>query len=111
MMTSKTDPNAGAKALPAELEDARLIDAKTCAAVGSMSVSWWHEKVASGEAPAPAIRQSRCTRWRLRDARDFWLAFANQGTSNLARDAALSARSHKASAAAKAKRGASAFAG
>jgi hypothetical protein len=69
-----------------------------------MSVSWWHEKVAHSVAPAPAIRQSRCTRWRLRDVREFWLDFANGGASNATGDAALMQRAEKASAAAKAKR-------
>jgi len=62
--------------LPAELADVALVDAKIAAAVGGMSVSWWHEKVASGEAPQPAIRAPRCTRWRAADVRRFWVKFA-----------------------------------
>jgi predicted DNA-binding transcriptional regulator AlpA len=66
-------------ALPDALVTVALIDAPTCAAVGDMSLSWWYERVASGEAPPPAVRSSRCTRWRLADVRAFWLDFAKDG--------------------------------
>lgn len=65
----------------ATLVDVALIDAKTAAAAGSMGVSWWHEKVATGVAPQPAFRAPRCTRWRLSDVTSFWREFANRTAS------------------------------
>lgn len=86
--------------LSPELVDVALIDAKACAAVGAMSVSWWHEEVAAGRAPQPVIRAVRCTRWRLADVRAFWQRFAEQGAdSDAGAKAATAAK--KASAAAK----------
>ena len=75
-MTVKTDPKPAARPLPADLAAVALIDAPTCAAPGDMSVSWWHEEVRAGRAPAPAIRRPRCTRWRLADVAAFWINFA-----------------------------------
>lgn len=60
--------------LPPPLAEVSLIDAPTCAAVGQMGVSWWYGEVRAGRAPAPAIRQPRCTRWRLSEVREFWRA-------------------------------------
>jgi predicted DNA-binding transcriptional regulator AlpA len=57
---------------PAGLDDVALIDGKTCAAAGGMSLSQWHSLVASGDAPKPAIRQPRYSRWLLPDVRT-WL--------------------------------------
>lgn len=77
-MTIKNQFEAAPFALPADLADVALIDATTCAAAGDMSVSWWHEQVRAGHAPAPVIRKPRCTRWRISHVRSFWLA---QGTA------------------------------
>ena len=63
----------------ATLVDVALIDAKTAAAAGSMGVSWWHEKVATGVAPPPAFRAPRCTRWLVVDVIEFWREFARTG--------------------------------
>lgn len=101
-MTAKTDQQPGAQALPADLASVALIDAPTCAAAGAMSLSWWHERVASGEAPQPVIRAPRCTRWRLADVQAFWRAFGSQADASAAD--AVKARASKASAAARAKR-------
>lgn len=92
------------QALPADLAAVSLVDDKTCAAAGAMSVSWWHAEVAAGRAPAPAIRRPRCTRWRAAEVAAFWRAFAS--AADTATAAALKARATKASAAAKAKRSA-----
>jgi len=86
----------------AVLADVALIDAMRCAAVGDMSVSWWHEEVRAGRAPQPAIRQPRCTRWRLAEVREFWRKFAEQGSAETA--AAVTEQARKASRAAKAAR-------
>jgi hypothetical protein len=51
-MTAKTDPKPITRPLPANLADVALIDAPTCAAVGGLSVSWWHEEVRIG-GPCP----------------------------------------------------------
>ncbi len=58
--------------VPDSLKDVALIDAKTCAAVGGMSVSSWNGLVRSGAAPQPAIRTNRYTRWRAIDVRTFF---------------------------------------
>ena len=61
-------------ALPIDLADVALTDAATCAAAGSVSVSWWHEAVRTGLAPQPVFRRVRCTRWRVKDVAEFWRA-------------------------------------
>lgn len=109
-MTAKTDTKPNPQALPADLAAVALIDAPTCAAPGAMSVSWWHEEVRAGRAPAPVIRKPRCTRWRLADVRAFWAKFAEQGAADTQAAASVKARATKASAAARAKRSASASA-
>ncbi|MDE2395488.1 MAG: hypothetical protein KGM91_08605 [Burkholderiales bacterium] len=85
-----------------------LIDAPTSAAAGGMSVSWWHDKVRLGEAPQPAVRQARCTRWRLADVLAFWQAFADKGQADTEAAALVTAKAKKASAAARVKRTAAA---
>lgn len=92
--------------VPAALEAVSLIDARAAAAVGSMSVSWWLQKVADNEAPQPAVRAPRCTRWTLPSVRAFWQAFGEQANASAA--AAVKAQATKASAAAQAKRAAQA---
>jgi predicted DNA-binding transcriptional regulator AlpA len=66
--------------MPAELASVALVTAKIAAAAGSVSLSWWYEKVASGEAPQPVIRGPRFTRWRLSDVLTFWGGCAERGT-------------------------------
>ena len=99
-VTVKTDLPA---ILPA-LAGVALIDAPTCAAPGGMSVSWWHEEVRAGRAPAPAVRRPRCTRWRLADVSAFWQAFASKGEGDIKTAAQVTAQAKKASAAARVKR-------
>lgn len=84
----------------ANVADVALINAKTCAAIGSMSVSWWHDEVRAGRAPAPATRRPRCTRWRVADVRAFWQRFAETGNDSQQ----VIAQATKASKAAKVKR-------
>lgn len=55
------------------LADVALVNARQCADAACLSVSLWHELVRTGKAPAPAIRGTRFTRWRLGDVRA-WLA-------------------------------------
>jgi hypothetical protein len=58
--------------VPAALADVSFIAGPSAAAAAALSISQWHELVRSGEAPQPAFRSHRCTRWRLTDVRD-WL--------------------------------------
>jgi predicted DNA-binding transcriptional regulator AlpA len=95
-MTAKTD----LPEVPAALADAALIDGPTCAATGCVSVSWWQERVARGDAPQPVIRQPRFTRWRLADVNRFWLEFAERSTD----DGRIVEQAKKASIKARAKR-------
>ncbi len=89
---------------PDSLADIALIDAITCAAAGGMGASWWHDRVKSGDAPQPVIRQPRCTRWRLADVRAFWIARAEQSAGKDQTGELLTARATKASRAAVAAR-------
>ncbi len=95
---------SAARTLPADSADVALIDAPTCAAAGDMSVSWWHEEVRTGRAPAPAIRKPRCTRWRLADVRAYWIECAQKTAATTHTAALVKAHAAKASAAAKTKR-------
>ncbi len=101
--TGQAHPNPAASALPKLLEDVALIAAPACAAVGSMSVSWWHEEVRAGRAPAPVICQPRCTRWTLASVRAFWVKRAEAAVGDIQAANAVTARAKKASAAARAK--------
>jgi predicted DNA-binding transcriptional regulator AlpA len=97
--------------LPDRLAAVALIDAKTAAATGGISVSQWHQDVVDGKAPQPAIREHRYTRWRLADVEAYWTARAAAGldaeyservTARCRRAAIGSLRARKAKAAAKA---------
>jgi predicted DNA-binding transcriptional regulator AlpA len=87
--------------VPAALADVALIDGPTCAAAGGMSLSSWLELVRTGEAPQPAVRQPRFTRWRLQEIRTFLVERASRGTDQ---SGAVIANARKASAASAAKR-------
>ena len=89
--------------LPAALAEVALIDAKTCAATGGMSVSQWHNLVREGAAPKPLIRTPRFTRWGLADVRKFFVDLATQSAGE-ERGQEVVARAQRASLAAKAKR-------
>lgn len=110
-MTAKLDPRIAARPLPADVADVALIAADTCAAIGDVSVSWWHEEVRAERAPRPAIKKPRFTRWRLADVRQFWAdraakADAQSGArmSELAKKASIKAREPAAVAKAQATR-------
>ena len=96
-MTAKTDPKPAARPLHADVADVALAAADTCAAIGEMSVSWWHEEVRAGRAPKPAIQQPRCTRWRLADVRRFWAERAAQAAGDTETRERVAARAKKAS--------------
>ena len=94
---------------PPALADVALIDGPMAAAAACMALSSWHEAVRKGEAPAPVIRQPRCTRWRLADVRA-WLIGRAAGGGNAQASERVHALAAKASTAAKAKRKATAAA-
>ncbi len=94
--------------IPEALAEVALIDATTSAAGGGMGVSWWHDEVRAGRAPAPAIREPRCTRWTLASVRAFWIARAEQAANNAHAAERMKAQATKASAKAKAIRAAQA---
>ncbi len=50
-MTARIDPKLAARPLPADVADVALIAADTCAAIGDVSVSWWHEEVRAATVP------------------------------------------------------------
>lgn len=91
------------ESLPAALAEVALIDAKTCAATGGMSVSQWHIMVRKGAAPQPLIRTPRYTRWGLADVRKFFADLATQSVGE-ERGQEVFARAQRASLVAKAKR-------
>jgi predicted DNA-binding transcriptional regulator AlpA len=96
-VTTKTYPKPAARTLPASVADVALIAADTCAAIGEMSVSWWHDEVRTGEAPKPVIQQPRFTRWRLTDVRLFWQERADRGAADTEAAERMTARATKAS--------------
>lgn len=99
-MTAKTDMKPAARPLPADVADVAdvaLAAADTCAAIGEMSVSWWHEEVRTGRAPKPVIQQPRCTRWRLADVRRFWADRAAQAADDTEAGDRMAANAKKAS--------------
>lgn len=101
---SKTQPHLRKPPVPLALADVALIDAPTCAAAGSVCVSWWHEKVAAGIAPEPAFRAPRCTRWRAVEVAAFWRDFTPGAQGNASAADAVKVHATKASAAAQMKR-------
>lgn len=90
--------------LPADASEVALIDAAKCAAIGDMSVSWWHAEVAAGRAPPPVIRRPRCSRWRARDVATFWRSLVERYAAEPDTAEAVKKQAKKASDAAKAKR-------
>jgi predicted DNA-binding transcriptional regulator AlpA len=96
-MSAKTTLNSLARPLPTILADVALIAADTCAAIGDVSVSWWHQEVRTDRAPKPVIQQPRFTRWRLADVRRFWAERAAQAEADTAAGERMAARAKKAS--------------
>lgn len=114
-VTAKNYPNLAAPPLPADVADVALIAADTCAAIGAMSISWWHDQVRSGRAPKPVIQQPRCTRWKWVDVCRYWTERASEAAAdtgagaraaNKAKQASLKAREPAAVAKALATRAA-----
>lgn len=71
--------------LPPDLAAVALVDARTAAAAGGMGVSWWHKQVRLGAAPQPAVRATRCTRWRSSEVAAFWRNYPGRPQAQEAR--------------------------
>lgn len=84
--------------------DLALMDAAGCAAIGSVSRSWWKTEVAAGRAPQPVVRKVRMTRWSEADVRRFWAQFVADAKRDTGTSDATMARAKHASAIGKAKR-------
>ncbi|MCK6432039.1 MAG: hypothetical protein L6Q68_03260 [Aquabacterium sp.] len=67
--------------IPDPLADVAVIDAKACAAAAGFSVSRWLALVRERAAPQPAVREPRCTRWKLADVRAWLIARAERGAA------------------------------
>lgn len=104
-MIVTTNPKSSDRpqSLPADLAAVALIPASTCAAIGSVSVSWWHAEVRAGRAPQASIRQPRFTRWKASDVISFWAARVEAAACDTSAAELVTARARKASAAARAK--------
>ena len=84
--------------------DVALCDITDVCALLRMSGSWIYAEVSAGRFPAPAIRQPRCSRWRIADVRAYLIERTAGGAFNIQAGAPVTARAIGASAAAKAKR-------
>ncbi len=76
-MPASTNPKPAARKtvrppLPEAHADVALADINDLEALTRMKRSWLHEAVREGRFPAPVIRGSRCTRWKMSDVRS-WL--------------------------------------
>lgn len=83
------------------LADVALIDGRAVAAAASISISHFHELVRTGQAPQPAFRAPRCTRWRLADVREWLVRFAQPEPAKVG---AIVQQARRASKAAQAQR-------
>ncbi len=100
---------------PPELAEFALIDGPRIAAAACMSLSAWHDGVRRtalgqlrpGETPypQPVIREPRCTRYRVADARAWLQRRADEGTAPEVANAVVQ-NARRASQAARSKRAA-----
>ena len=89
--------------IPEAHADVALADIGDLVALTRMGRSWIHAAVRRGAFPAPAIREARCTRWRLADIRTWLIDRASTGTDPQVAEM-LTARAKKAGDAARSKR-------
>jgi len=90
--------------VPAALSDVALIDGRTFAAAAGICLSELHDRVRNGIAPQPVIRQHRCTRWRMVDARQYLIDLATKGAADAESAKRTMANARHASREAKARR-------
>lgn len=102
-----TDQRAQVHSSLSDMADVALADINDLKALTRMSASWIHDAVRKGEFPAPAIRESRCTRWRLVDVRSYLTERIRVAAADTGNAAKLTARAKKASDVARNKRTAS----
>ena len=107
-MTAKTDQKSTVRPLPGDLAEVALLDIRDVCAAVRISASWVHEEVRAGRFPQPLRYGPRCTRWRAADVRQYLIERAAQPQAEATE--LVRARATKASAAAQAKRAASAVA-
>lgn len=89
--------------LPESHADVALADIADLIALTRMGRSWLHAAVRRGDFPAPAIREPRCTRWRLADVRAWLIERVSTGSDpQIAKT--LTGRAKKAGDAAQSKR-------
>ena len=93
-----------ARAIPPEMADVALADIKDLMALTRWSASKIHDLVRKGEFPAPSIRESRCTRWKLADVRGYLIERTSKAAADTDTAAKLTARAKKASDAARSKK-------
>lgn len=91
-------------ALPPVWERDALIDIRGVQALTCMSTSWIHDAIRRGRFPAPVIRETRCTRWRVGDVRDWLRCRIEQAVADSPRTNGTSVRAKAASEAARLKR-------
>lgn len=101
-MTAKTQSDATATPLPADLADVAFLDISDVCAAVRMSASWVHDEVRARRFPQPLRFGPRCTRWTVASIRQYLIERATQSQPEAAE--LTTARAKKASAAALAKR-------
>lgn len=104
MKSTHPGPTITVDQLPVPLRAVALIDAKTAAAVGQMSISKWYDEVRLGKAPQPAIREPRFTRWRQADVLRYWERRGQEAANDPHAGEAVVTKAKKASEAARACR-------
>ena len=107
-MTAKTDSKPAARPLPADLAEVALLDINDVCVAVRMSPSWVHDEVRAHRFPQPLRHGPRCTRWTASSIRQYLIERAAQPQADAT--ALVTARAKKASAAARAKRSATAAA-
>lgn len=100
-MTTPTDLEPKGHALPADMADVALADINDLRALTRMSASWIYDAVRNGEFPAPAIRESRCTRWLFADIHAYLAERIRKAALDTDAATQLTARAKKASDAAR----------
>ena len=103
-MNALNDQNPAFCSLPADIADVALADINDLRALTRMSASWIYDAVRKGEFPAPAIRESRCTRWRLADVLSYLAERIRRAAADTDAASKLTARAKYASDAACSKR-------
>lgn len=95
-MNTKT--HSTPRPLPTDVAEAAFLDINDFVAAVRMSASWVHEEVRAGRAPAPVIRQSRCTRWLAADIKKYLKHRAEVAVADAGGHAFVLERAKKASA-------------